>query len=1108
MAKVMRIWNSKVLLFGFAVAIVIVASLTASADEIHFSDPNLEAAIREALNKPEGPITDVELAGLTGLDASERGISDLTGIEHCINLDWLDLDQNQVRDIGPLSGLTNLQSLELPHNQISDITALSGLTNLQGLDLRDNEIRNISSLANLTSLEWLALHSNKITDLAPLSDLTNVQDLGLNSNQISDISPLSNLTNLQTLNLGGSQIDDISALRRLANLQVLDLEGNQISDITPLGGLTDLRVLCLDGNRIADISPLSGLTMIGEQDFGYEERGGIQIYLSLWDNRISDIGPLVNNRGIGDGVDLRNNPLNYEAYDSHIPALQRRGVNLLFHPRIDGILFTNVSDFAGIDPGGLRGRRGVAFGDYNNDGWLDIYASNWNALYKNSKDGTFTDVTTETQTWRGGEGVCWGDYDNDGDLDLYATDWSSGDTLYRNEGDGTFADVTDKAGLRDPRHGSGAAWADYDNDGDLDLYVSNMEGEANALYRNDGNDLFTDVTEKAGVGDMQSSRSQAWADYDNDGDLDLYVANFGANRLYSNQGDGTFVDIAPILGITNEERGGGSGPAWGDYDNDGDLDLAISSGGTACLYRNDTIKGNTFTDVTDSSGVSSAGIGGEGLAWGDYDNDGWLDLYVTSLQGSALYHNNGDGTFTDMTISAGVNSGATSLGTAWGDYDNDGDLDLYVIRSDGSGGNPIDVLYRNDIENDNYWLILELEGIKSNWSGIGARVKMIAGTLLQIREVSGGSGRASQDSLPVEFGLGGNAKADLIEIQWPSGQVDVFENVPGDQFITVKERIVELMDGILSGIITDADTNGPVSGAVVQVANLTVETNSQGKFEFSLRPGMYDVATSAREYLIEDEQVEIRPDETIKLFLSALPAVEVWPGDTNSDGRVSILDVLPIGRSWGKKGDERRPQEKGWQMGLTPVMNWNPKEAAFADADGNGIVDEEDVLVIAQNWRKTRPEVSPAPELFDSIKYLADRDMLDRYQRMYRVLNRLEDSEGTTALREALRNLIAAAKPEKSALLANYPNPFNPDTWIPFVLAAGGEVVIRIHDISGRLVRELRLGRLEPGYYVKKEKAAYWDGRNSSGERISSGTYFYNMRTGDLTATRKMTVAK
>jgi len=376
--------------------------------------------------------------------------------------------------------------------------------------------------------------------------------------------------------------------------------------------------------------------------------------------------------------------------------------------------FSNVTDIAGVGCTGLS--FGVAWGDYDNDGDLDLYVANYNeanVLYRNNGDGTFTDVTDEAGvSCRGhSRGVAWGDYDNDGDLDLYVAN-DGANVLYRNNGDGTFTDVTSEAGVSCTGSSCGVAWGDYDNDGDLDLYVANFY-EANVLYRNNGDGTFADVTSEAGVGYTGYSRGVAWSDYDNDGDLDLYVANYEANVLYRNNGDDTFTDVTDEAGVGY--TGSSWGVAWGDYDNDGDLDLYVANYEANVLYRNNG--DGTFTDVTGQAGVGCTG-NSRGVAWGDYDNDGDLDLYVANYYGAnVLYRNNGDGTFT--MVGAGVGCTGNSRGVAWGDYDNDGDLDLYVANDEAN------VLYRNN-GNLNHWLQIRLHGTISNRSAIGTKVKVIA----------------------------------------------------------------------------------------------------------------------------------------------------------------------------------------------------------------------------------------------------------------------------------------------------------------------------------------------------------------------------------------------
>jgi Leucine-rich repeat (LRR) protein len=261
-----------------------------------FPDENLGAAIREALGKPDGPVYVFDLEELHTLNASDRNITDITGLEYCINITMLYLQSNQISDISPLSGLTSLTVLNLSDNQIDDITALENLTSLTQLTLTHNQIRNIT----------------------PLSDLTNLSLLYLQSNRISNITPLSNLTSLRELSLWGNRISNITSVSNFTSLTRLDLEGNQISNITPLSDLTGLKRLGLFFNEIVNLTPLSGLTNL--------------TFLGLWGNEIVDITPLVDNEGLseGDEVVLLGNPLNTESYDILIPQLEARGVTVYY----------------------------------------------------------------------------------------------------------------------------------------------------------------------------------------------------------------------------------------------------------------------------------------------------------------------------------------------------------------------------------------------------------------------------------------------------------------------------------------------------------------------------------------------------------------------------------------------------------------------------------------------------------------------------------------------------------------------------------------------------------------------------------------------------------
>jgi hypothetical protein len=427
--------------------------------------------------------------------------------------------------------------------------------------------------------------------------------------------------------------------------------------------------------------------------------------------------------------------------------------------------------------GGTDATYGVAWGDYDDDGDPDIYivnASTANKLLRNDGGGVFVDVTSGPLGDTGeGRAACWGDYNNDGNLDLYLTN-SSGQAnrLFRNDGGGTFTDVTTGA-AGDTGDGESAAWGDYNGDGYIDLYVVN-NGSANVLLDNTAG-LFFDVT-SGPLGDTGSGYGMAWGDYDNDGDPDIYLANNGANKLFRNDGSGIFTDVTASPLDNGDD---GRGTAWADYGNDGDLDIYLANNGTDDrIFRNDG--SGAFVDVT----ASPIGIapGCQGVAWGDYNNDGNIDIYVSrTSNGNRVYRNVGDGTFGKGTVTP-LDDGGDGRGVAYADYDGDGLVDLYLANSDGANR-----LFHNEYQPDNHWLKVRLAGVYSNAAGIGARVRVVAGGVSQIREISGGSGYCSQNSLIASFGLGDLTTVDTVEVAWPSGLVTDTVLVAADQLINVIE---------------------------------------------------------------------------------------------------------------------------------------------------------------------------------------------------------------------------------------------------------------------------------------------------------------------------------
>jgi enediyne biosynthesis protein E4 len=477
-------------------------------------------------------------------------------------------------------------------------------------------------------------------------------------------------------------------------------------------------------------------------------------------------------------------------------------------------MFTNVSKSVGLT-NQINKSFGVACVDFDNNNLVDIFFSNHesdNEFYKNIGFASFKLITNDTgldyQHW---SAIGFGDFDNDGFGDVFAAHGILGYNLFfRNLGNHKFLNITKQTGITDvPYYSTDLALGDFDNNGFLDIYVSN-EG-SNELIFNYGKLIFKDVSTHAGVNDSLISICTA-ADYDNDGDLDIYVANnrggyddypvkYGwMNRLYQNNGEGTFSDVAFKAGV--QDLGNSKGCCFGDYDNDGDLDLYVGNdGGSNSLFQNNG--DGTFNNVTEKAGVAEP-EGAHGVLFADFDNDGFLDIFtaggsyipekhdycVNKDHHDKFYRNNGDGTFSDFTKQAGVNfNKAMTTGIATADFDNDGDLDVVLSNCFKKGMKfESNVLLRNN-GNNNHWIHFKLKGRKSNYSAIGARVTVKAIDLIQIREVNGGHGAGSQNSLPVEFGLGDKDFVDRVIIRWPSGIIQELKNLTTDQKYFIEEPV-------------------------------------------------------------------------------------------------------------------------------------------------------------------------------------------------------------------------------------------------------------------------------------------------------------------------------
>ena len=525
-------------------------------------------------------------------------------------------------------------------------------------------------------------------------------------------------------------------------------------------------------------------------------------------------------------------------------------------------VFTDVAATAGVTLENVSGGvpkdyivqslgNGAAFLDHDGDGDMDLLVVNGStmedyprgghpmaALYENDGE-RFRDVTEDSgiaaRGW--GVGVCAADYDNDGRTDVYLTAYGP-NALYRNTGNGGFEDVTLETGAGDTRWSTNCAFGDYDRDGHVDLYVANyvefdpaviprrgeiercrymgapvfcgpldLPGARDTLFRNDGDGTFTDVTDAAGVGGgALYGLGAVFSDFDNDGWPDIYVANDAVpNFMYRNNGDGTFLETALLSGTALNEEGAvqsGMGVAIGDYDGNGYFDIFVTNFArdTNTLYRND---GNlSFRDVTPLSGMGAASRRylGWGTGFADLDNDGLRDVFVANghvypevdgaeigqayAQPKEVYRNLGGGRFEELALATGDDLAAPrpARGLAFGDYDNDGDVDVAAVNIDAPPN-----LYRNDGGNRGNWIMFRLVGVESNRDAIGARIEIEAAGARQVDEVSSGGSYLSHNDMRIHFGLGRAREVEAVRIVWPSGRREDLSAVGANRFVTVRE---------------------------------------------------------------------------------------------------------------------------------------------------------------------------------------------------------------------------------------------------------------------------------------------------------------------------------
>jgi hypothetical protein len=867
---------------------------------------------------------------------------------------------------------------------------------------------------------------------------------------------------------------------------------------------------------------------------------------------------------------------------------------LLMTPLAANAQFTDVSLAAGVrfthqgqsllPPGGpdMGIGTGAAWFDFDNDGDLDLYVTNRTAaarLFRNNGNGTFTNVAASAgvqNTSNDGAGVAVADFDNDGDLDMYLAN-SDNDIFYTNDGDGTFTDATASAfgaavgtfGLI-PERGTSAAWGDYDNDGFVDLYVSNhmpfagdfdldddsindLSGQ-DYFFHNNGDGTFTDVSSLL-AGDVDGDGEDdlrgfgfigAFTDYDMDGDPDIYLMNdcpFGPedNKLWRNDGGSdplawNFTEVSDALMAVNQDLLGKietdddptfSGPpnpdcqnamgiAWADYDHDGDFDYWYSNlesfnpnqplPQSSTLLRND---GSAFQDVTSAAGIfeNTVPSSGQGrITWGgnflDFDLDGDEDLHVVAgaindnssvnPQENMFYVNNGDGTFTETVV--GIENPRRSKTSVMGDFDGDGDPDIFLVNFGESTA-----LYQNDNANGNNWLIVDLVGTTSNRSGIGAKIRVTdSNSMVHIREVRSGSSLGGGDDLGAYFGLG-TATITEVEVEWPSGIVQTLTG-PALNLVDVNQRLEITEEASEPASITVTAPNGGetfmvgtpvnitwsstgITGNVqirllqdnVSVKVIANSTANDGSHTWNI-PSTQAAGSNYKVRVTSVDDTSIKDASDANFTIEAPPSITV----TAPNGGETFMAGTPMNITWSSTGITGNVQIRLLQD------NVSVKVIANSTAnDGSHTWNIPSTQAAGSNYKVRVTSVDDT-----SIKDASDANF---------TIDAVSGKVGASALAGSFSgDGFSAGIPTDYALEANYPNPFNPATTIRYALPEQAQVTLVVYDAMGREVRRLVDGLQGAGVHEVTFDAA----------SLPSGVYIYRLEAGSFQQVRSMTLVK
>ena len=836
------------------------------------------------------------------------------------------------------------------------------------------------------------------------------------------------------------------------------------------------------------------------------------------------------------------------------------------------------------------GWNGAAWFDFDRDGRLDLFVargtSQSNALFRNLGDGTFADVAAGAgvANGRGSGAAVAGDIDNDGFQDLFVTgarrSRPGGTTearLYHNRGNGTFADITSASGIAGLRTMVGAAWGDVDRDGLLDLFIGGGEVAAHGsrLFLNNGDGTFADISALSGVDVSDGNILGLFSDFDGDGWPDLLTARFSGSQsfaLWRNNRDYTFTDVHAEAGLN--DTGAWMGWAPGDIDNDGDIDLFVTNYGGAreflgLLWPHALWLNNG--DGTYANRTAAAGTGAYEFGWGstmqDFDNDGLIDLFFAGADpfndqvgpgwgnpGRLLLNNgvgpDGQATFADASDAVPVDlSSHYASGVAAADYDSDGRVDLVVATESFNGFTSRPVLLRN-LGTGGSWLTVQLRGTAANRDAVGARVEVEIGGGLQVRELYAGSGFLSMDGQWLHFGLGGAASVDRVQVTWPSGHVQVAEEVDSNQHLflaeppdaepplrirwqrplpgTVAAGSEVHLDAVLllaeeTHVRADLGRLGGPSDQPLEPlggGRHRLEVRFTASRENGLAPVLFRIEESGGEVRTHLEPVALLPPGDLLLFGDEL--AETWDFDFGSlrpePGSEQVFEGesgLTVNSSLGFYDFEFEPDLPLKGFGYELRFAFHPGDVEFTPGtrfkvsfgrrstlwetqllldNGGSEIDLE-----RKEWQQVVVPLAPF-----GADFVVERFFFSGFMRGTFYLDDLRFAALSPPAATAVVERLDGAAPAAFALHQNAPNPFNSGTVIRFDLDRGSEdTALEIYNSAGQRVATLLRGRRPAGSWRLR-----WDGRGDDAKELGSGVYFYRLRTDRGAAARKLLILR